>query len=37
MEYYAVKLKLEKYIYYYNKLESNAAYIRNLKNYLNEW
>lgn len=31
MEYYAVKLKLEKYIYYYNKLESNAAYIRKLE------
>ncbi|WP_049153536.1 hypothetical protein [Ligilactobacillus salivarius] len=31
IEYYVLKLKLEKYIYYYNKLESNSAYIRELE------
>lgn len=31
MEYYVLKLKLEKYIYYYNKLESNSAYIGELE------
>ncbi|MDF4191497.1 hypothetical protein PV939_08360 [Ligilactobacillus salivarius] len=31
MEYYVLKLKLEKYIYYYKKFEDNAAYIRELE------
>ena len=31
LEYSFLQLKLEKYIYYYNKLESNSAYIRELE------